>query len=544
MILLADEMPTINKRGTDIMSLKKKIAAAFIACAMTLAVVPSAFACTALYVGSDLTEDGTTMFGRIEDLGTNDYNKLFYVSPAGKHTAGEVYDGCYGFTYTFTHDSYRYTARRDDNGLGVCPDCDDTHDHTPYEEAGTNEKGVMVSATETLHANDAVVAVDPYEDNGIEEAEITTVLLSEASTAREGVELLTSIYENAGAADGAGVFIADQNETWFVENLTGHTYVALKLSSSVVFLQPNISAIGKIDLDDTDNVIASANVISVAQQAGTFVGDAAANVIDLNASYNDQSNSRMPAGLNYLNGTDSFTEDNYTEDDYVMSNINENGEIVPLYSNIKLTKKFSVEDSLNFFKTEPIGKTNNVETHLFQVGATGDLNTAITEWTAFDDNVYNAFVPYYPMLTTDTADVYKYSPATVTRSDEQPTEGVWYQDAKGRYYTYSEDWTKSFYGARDALSNLLTYGSNGNTVTAKDRAAVKASYAALQQEIMADYADMQAAVAAADTLEAKQAAATNASNAMSQKVYDTTLKMYNKLLAKTTARAWVNSLLH
>ena len=58
----ADEMPTINKRGIDtIMSLKKKIAAAFIACAMTLAVVPSAFACTALYVGSDLTEDGTTI---------------------------------------------------------------------------------------------------------------------------------------------------------------------------------------------------------------------------------------------------------------------------------------------------------------------------------------------------------------------------------------------------------------------------------------------------------------------------------------------------
>ena len=99
-------MPTINKRRIDtIMSLKKKIAAAFIACAMTLAVVPSAFACTALYVGSDLTEDGTTMFGRIEDLGTNDYNKLFNISPAGKHTAGEVYEGCYGFTYTFTHDS-------------------------------------------------------------------------------------------------------------------------------------------------------------------------------------------------------------------------------------------------------------------------------------------------------------------------------------------------------------------------------------------------------------------------------------------------------
>ena len=527
------------------MSLKKKIAAAFIACAMTLAVVPSAFACTALYVGSDLTEDGTTMFGRIEDLGTNDYNKLFNVSPAGKHTAGEVYEGCYGFTYTFTHDSYRYTARRDDNGLGVCPDCDSTHEHTPYEEAGTNEKGVMVSATESLYGTDAVLSVDPYVDNGIEEAEITTVLLSEASTAREGVALLTSIYDNAGAAGGSGVFIADQNETWFVENLTGHTYLALKLSSSVVFMQPNIAAMGKIDLDDTDHVVASANLISVAQKAGTFVGDAAANVIDLDASYNgDIASDRMAAGLNYLYGTDTFTKDNYSETDFAISNVGENGAIVPVYSNIQLTKKFSVEDSIHFFQTEPIGKTGNVETHLFQVSATGDLNTAITEWTAFDDDVYNAFVPYYPMLTTDTADVYKVSVHKVTRSDEQPTEGVWYQDAKGRYYTYPDDWTDSFYGVRDALSNLLTYGSNGNQVTAKDRAAAKASYAALQQEIMADYADMKAVVAAADTLEAKQAAATNASNAMSQKVYNTTLKMYNKLQAKTAARSWVSSLLH
>ena len=244
----------------------------------------------------------------------------------------------------------------------------------------------MVSATESLYGTDAVLSVDPYVDNGIEEAEITTVLLSEASTAREGVALLTSIYDNAGAAGGSGVFIADQNETWFVENLTGHTYLALKLSSSVVFMQPNIAAMGKIDLDDTDHVVASANLISVAQKAGTFVGDAAANVIDLDASYNgDIASDRMAAGLNYLYGTDTFTKDNYSETDFAISNVGENGAIVPVYSNIQLTKKFSVEDSIHFFQTEPIGKTGNVETHLFQVSATGDLNTAITEWTAFDD---------------------------------------------------------------------------------------------------------------------------------------------------------------
>ena len=517
----------------------KKVAAVVSSLVLMLTVVPSAFACTALYVGSDLTADGTTIFGRIEDLGTNDYNKLFYVSAAGNHTAGEVYEGCYGFTYTFTHDSYRYTARRDDNALGVCPDCDGTHEHTPYEEAGTNEKGVMVSATESLYGMKDVLAVDPYVDDGIEEAEITTVLLSEASTAREGVALLASIYDNAGAAGGSGVFIADQNETWFVENLTGHEYIALKLSSNAVFMQPNIAAIGSIDLDDTDNVVASANVIAVAQQAGTFVGDAAANVIDLNASYNGESASpRMAAGLNYLNGVDTFASDSYTEQDFALSNINENGEIVPVYSNIKLTKKFTVEDALNFFKTEPIGKTANIETHLFQVNATGELDTAIIEWTAFDDNVYNAFVPYYPLLTTDTADCYKVSPGTVTRSSEQPTEGVWYKDERGRYYTYPEHWTDSFYGARDALSNLMTYGNATNA----EKAGVKAVYAGLQKEIMAEFEDMKAAVAAADTLEAKQAAATTASNAMSEKVHTVTVKMFDHLQNKHDFCAWVQSL--
>ena len=107
----------------------------------------SAFACTAIYVGSELTSDGTTMFARSEDI-SNSYNKVFYVSPAGNHTAGEEYVGCYGFTYTFEKDSYAYTAFSDDNLSGICPDCGGEHKHTPYEAGGTNEMGVTVSATD------------------------------------------------------------------------------------------------------------------------------------------------------------------------------------------------------------------------------------------------------------------------------------------------------------------------------------------------------------------------------------------------------------
>ena len=61
---------------------------------------------------------------------------------------------------------------------------------------------------------------------------------------------------------------------------------------------------------------------------------------------------------------------------------------------------------------------------------------------------------------------------------------------------------------------------------------------------MEEFAEMKAAVAAADTKEAKQAAATTASNKMSEKVYEKTVKMYNKLQKKQEARAWFGSLLN
>ena len=170
---------------------------------------------------------------------------------------------------------------------------------------------------------------------------------------------------------------------------------------------------------------------------------------------------------------------------------------------------------------------SRVATHVFQVSAEGELDTALIEWSGFDDNVYNAFVPYYPLLTTDTADCYKVSPGTVTQSDEAPAEGAYYQTDKG-YVVYPENWTDSYYGALDALANLLTYGDASDA----DKAAVKAAYAELQQEIFADFDAMKAAVAAADTTQAKQAAATEASKAMAEKVHAKTLALYEGLMGK------------
>ncbi|MBR4929972.1 MAG: C69 family dipeptidase, partial [Bacteroidaceae bacterium] len=138
----------ISERMVTIMKFFKTMLSLALATMLCLTSV-SAFACTAIYVGADLTVDGSTMFARSEDI-SNSYNKVFYVAEAGNHKAGEVYQGCYGFTYTFTKDSYAYTAFSDDNLSGYCPDCGGEHAHTPYEAGGTNEMGLTVTATETL----------------------------------------------------------------------------------------------------------------------------------------------------------------------------------------------------------------------------------------------------------------------------------------------------------------------------------------------------------------------------------------------------------
>lgn len=254
--------------------------------------------------------------------------------------------------------------------------------------------GVTVTATEAIGGSDAVYEIDPYEDLGIEEAEIPTILLSEAATAREALDLLLGIYDTAGCCGGSGLFIADNTETWYVENVTGHQYVALKLNGSLAFTVPNISVISLIDLDGTENVIASEGIISVAKEASTYVGDEEANTIDYVASYNaDQTaNSRMVDALKYFNA--ETATDGPANDAYTISNVDAEGNIVPLYTGIALDHAYSVEGIVGFYDISDIGSSRNLETHIFQIFAE-DGPTDTVEWVAMNNASMSAFVPYY-----------------------------------------------------------------------------------------------------------------------------------------------------
>lgn len=520
----------INQREDANMlnSKMKKLVTSMIALILCLSSV-SAMACTAIYVGSDLTADGKTMFARSEDI-SNSYNKLFYVSPAGKHTAGEEYAGCYGFTYTFTKSSYSYTAFSDDYGAAAseCPDCGGTHAHTPYEAGGTNEMGVTVSATETIGCSDAIYEADPYADAGIEEAEIPTVLLSEAATAKEAVELLLSIYDTAGCAGGSGIFIADDKEVWYIENASGTQYVALKLSPSMAFAQPNMSIIGLIDLDDTENVIASKDLIAVAEKAGSYVGDKEANTINYVASYNaDQAaGSRMVDALKFFNAETAKDEPAVT--DYTISNVNAEGNIVPMYTSIVLDHAYTVDDFVKYYHIAGIGSNRNLETHIFAISAQDGLTDTV-EWVAMDDAALSVFVPYYPMLTTDTYEGYKLSTLPAEFAAEKPENAdVAYPTTKYKwnenhervpvegYCTLPADWAGSVYWTMDALSNLYEAGN----LTDEQKTVITDKLAALQTECYDAFAQLNA-----ETLTPE--AATAASAELAAKVHAACVELVN-----------------
>ena len=78
----------------------------------------------------------------------------------GKWAKGDTFLGCPGygeFEWKFTHDSYRFTYFTNDQYQGTCPECgQENATHPSYTEFGTNEKGVSVSATETIYGNDAI----------------------------------------------------------------------------------------------------------------------------------------------------------------------------------------------------------------------------------------------------------------------------------------------------------------------------------------------------------------------------------------------------
>lgn len=174
----------------------------------------STFACFTIIAGKKATSSHTIMFGRNSDSkdARRSKNYKIYLDAIGN----QLYTGLPYSDLEF----------------------DPSHD---MAQVASNRFGVALSATQTIQNNIHVLTLDPMTSNGISEPNIPMLVMPNAKSAKEGIVLLGAAIAARGVSDskGFGVIIGDQHEAWYLETLSGHQWVAVRIPDSMYFVAAN-----------------------------------------------------------------------------------------------------------------------------------------------------------------------------------------------------------------------------------------------------------------------------------------------------------------
>ena len=402
-----------------------------VAAAIVMAMPTGALACTQIYMGKGVTDTGDTYVGRSEDYASR-HPKAFGIQEPRENPTFSSDES--NFEWTFKGTTYRYTYVRD------LPSGWDNRDDA-YSEAGTNEKGVSVSATLTTGYKEQISynkqtkkAVDPcgayYDEDGYAVAEKSTglgeyniadIVLGCADTARNGVKLLGQIIDEKGSYDCNQIIIADSAETWVFMQLSGHQWCALNLTAVApdkVSVNPNMSNL-KFDVDLGNELVClhSADLEEVAKDAGTaeYFDDGR---LDVATSYGQDEgvaqDTRYAQGRAYFGNP--LAEGTYTKDLTTTSgwqgvtSISDpellfapSGQVSLFQALRSYAARGEQTSDLNAntnSRLYAIGNNRTVETHMFQIrsGLTSDIATV--QWEALSRDEFSVAVPSYSALLT------------------------------------------------------------------------------------------------------------------------------------------------
>ena len=417
--------------------------------AMTFLLLPvqAVQACCGFIIGRQLTKDGTTLFGRTEDYpyypNGGKHNKNYVVVDAKNYKEGDqLEDESNGFTYPHAASEMKYTATYDSaRGDGS---------NGAFGEHGFNEAGVSMTSTVTAIPNKKVLKTDPLTENGIPEAAMLDVVLPRVKSAREGVEFLAKVIEEKGSAEGNVVVFADQKETWYMEILSGHQYVAVKVPEDKYAVFANTYYLGHVDLNDKENVIASKDVEKVAKESGNYKTDKDGNFHIAKSygpeKYAEGDRSRTYAGITLLDPKSKVT---YEDDEYEL-----------FRSPTDPNKKFTLEDAFALQRNRfehlngrfvpddqigvkkqgdngsndavrkdqykyALGNENVIDAHVYQINPNLPKSFGGTLWLGMGPSRNTPYVPFYGNVK----DTYKaFKPQTATYDPNSWYWTVWHID--------------------------------------------------------------------------------------------------------------------
>lgn len=540
--------------GFKTASLKVAGKAAVLGMALLIATPLDALACTQVYVGPKLTDTGNVYIGRSEDYAPR-HPKAFGIQLP--RTNPTFSSGESNFSWTFTGTTLRHTYVRDlPSGWNNRTDA--------YAEAGTNEKGVSVSATLTTDYNDKIAAVDPIgkstdysapasASTGIGEYNIADVVLGCAKSAREGVKLLGSIIEKHGAYDNNQVIIADAKETWLFSMVSGHQWVAMNLTAVApdkASVNPNIGRLKfKVDLANESLCLHSKDLEQTAKNAGSakYFADGS---FDVASSYGAE-NPLPGQWTRYAQGRDYFGTP-LKEGEYTFRSLEEAGEDDPIgvtsvtdpqlfftpgKKQISLfdaqkalcargegTKQFDANKNLDLYA---IGNETTVEGHMYQIRQNMSADIATIQWQNLSRCEFGVFVPSYSALLTE------------VNTKLYPINGQWSEAPKSLPGAEEpeEDDVKAAMNAAADDGSLEYVAMNINTLAFNNRSTlagpVRQYLNALQKQLNEQHKAIDALMQKTPA-EKRSELANLAHNNASEQVYAKTYKLLNEMRSYLT----------
>ena len=363
----------------------------------------SALACTGVYVGKDVSDQGTYIIARSEDQSQSDYNKMFMVQPRVDNVPGRtILDTATGFEIPLPDTTYQYT---------YVPDYTRGEDGM-YPGSCTNEFGVSITATVSTSTCDAWREADPFVEPGLREAILAAAVAAVATSARDAVDVLLEYVDTYGSEEGNTVMITDQSEAWIVEIYGGHHYCAMKMPDDKVAVFGNQNMIGLVDPNATpeDGYIYSDGLFELIDQLGLAVKEGELYHLAKSVTNNtreDYNNMRNWGGMTILApslageyDSDEFYPLFYSPDEKVSVL-----DVMDIYRN----RYEGTELDVNLPGNEGnrvIGTPNSSQIHILQTFPDWPAESAAINWICLGNTEHSVFIPFFSGIT-DTADAYK-----------------------------------------------------------------------------------------------------------------------------------------
>jgi dipeptidase len=215
---------------------------------------PGASACTNFLVSAGASEDGSTMVTYSAD--SHEFYGELYYRPPGEHEPGTMIE-------VHEWDTGKY--------LGEIEQAPVT-----YSVVGNMNEHQVTIGESTWGGREELRDPEGIIDYG----SLMYITLQRAKTAREAVEIMTSLVEEYGYySSGESFSIGDPDEVWIMDMIgkgpgnKGAVWVARRVPDGYITGHANAARIRQFPLDDPENTLYAPDVISFAREKGWFDGE-------------------------------------------------------------------------------------------------------------------------------------------------------------------------------------------------------------------------------------------------------------------------------